>query len=63
MSSQELDNQGDFETKWETAIRTYKVYGTSVTARLYVDDKKERYFHIYYNPSKRAGARDIWNRG
>ena len=55
VSSMVLENQGTFETKRESVIRSYKVYGTTVKARLYEDDTKERYFHIYYNPSKQAG--------
>ena len=47
-----------FETKREAAIRAYKVYGITTTARLYEDDTAERYFHIYYNPSKQAAERE-----
>ncbi|MBO4912755.1 MAG: hypothetical protein J5504_08525 [Butyrivibrio sp.] len=43
----------------DAAIRAYKVYGTTVMARLYEDDTKDRYFHIYYNPSKQAGEREL----
>ena len=28
-------------------------------ARLYEDDTHERYFHIYYNPSKQAAEREL----
>ena len=59
VSSLVLDNQGSFETKRDAAIRAYKVYGTTVMARLYEDDTKDRYFHIYYNPSKQAGEREL----
>ena len=31
---------------------------TFVQHRLYEDDKKERYFHIYYNPAKQAAERE-----
>ena len=47
-----------FEAKREAAIRAYKVYGITTTARLYEDDTAERYFHIYYNPSKQAAERE-----
>lgn len=47
-----------FETDRKCAIRSYKVYGTTVTARLYEDDTAERYFHIFYNPSKLAAERE-----
>jgi transposase len=53
-----LENQGSFETSRESAIRSYKVYGTTVSGRLYEDDPKDRYFHIYYNPSKQAAERE-----
>ena len=58
VSSLVLENQGTFETKRESAIRSYKVYGTTVSSRLYEDDGRDRYFHIYYNPSKQAAERE-----
>ena len=58
VSSFVLENYGKFETKREAAIRSYKVYGTTVSGRLYEDDAKDRYFHIFYNPSKQAAERE-----
>ena len=58
VSSLILNMRGKFETKRECAIRSYKVYGTTVRSRLYEDDIQDRYFHIYYNPSKQAGERE-----
>lgn len=58
VSSLILEKYGTFETKRECAIRSYRVYGTTVTAKLYDDDTKERYFHIYYKPGKQAGERE-----
>ena len=58
VSSMVLENQGTFETKREAAIRSYKVYGTTVPSMLYEDDEKVRYFHIFYNPSKQAAERE-----
>lgn len=58
VSSLVLKNRGGFETKRESAIRSYRVYGTTVTSRLYEDDTKDRYFHIYYNPSRQAAERE-----
>ena len=58
VSSLVLKHRGTFETKRESAIRSYKVYGTTVISRLYEDDTKDRYFHIYYNPSKQAAERE-----
>ncbi len=53
-----LEKRGTFETKRDAAIRSYKVYGTTVTARLYEDDTQDRWFHIYYNPSKQSAERE-----
>lgn len=58
VSSLVLERQGTFETSWESAIRAYKVYGITATAKLYEDDTEERYFHIYYNPSRQAAERE-----
>lgn len=58
VSSLIMEQRGSFETSRESAIRSYKVYGTTVTSRLYEDDAKDRYFHIYYNPSKQAAERE-----
>ena len=58
VSSLVLQTCGTFETKRECAIRAYKVYGITITAKLYEDDTEERYFHIYYNPSKQAAERE-----
>ena len=57
-SSLVFSMQGTFETKREAAIRSYRVYGATTTAKLYEDDTQERYFHIYYNPSKQAAERE-----
>lgn len=58
VSSLVLKKRDTFETKRECAIRSYKVYGTTVPERLYEDDTRDRYFHIYYNPSKQAAERE-----
>jgi transposase len=47
-----------FETSRECAIRAYRVYGTTVKARLYADDTRDRYFHIYYNTGRQAAERE-----
>ena len=47
-----------FETDRKCAIRVYKVYGMTITSRLYEDDTDNRYFHIFYNPSKQAAERE-----
>lgn len=48
-----------FETKRECAIRAYRVYGTTISHRLYEDDTKDRYFHIYFNPGKQGAEREL----
>lgn len=40
------------------SIRAYKVSGTTVKAKLYATDEKERYFHIYYDDGKKASERE-----
>ena len=57
VSSLVLEKRGTFETDRKCAVRAYKVYGTTTTERLYEDDTQDRYFHIYYNPSKNAAER------
>ena len=47
-----------FESDRRCVIRAYKVYGTTIISRLYEDDVKDRYFHIYYNPAKQAAERE-----
>ncbi len=51
-------NRHTFETDRNCSIRAYKVYGKTVTARLYEDDTCDRYFHIYFNPAKQAAERE-----
>lgn len=58
VSSLVMDKRGTFETRRESAIRSYKVYGTTEPAKLYDDDTRNRYFHIYYSPSKQAAERE-----
>lgn len=58
VSSLVLENRGTFETDRDHSIRSYHVYGKTVKARLYEDDTKDRYFHIYFNPSKHAAERE-----
>ena len=52
---------GDFRNKAgsrDPFLQGFMVYGTTVLSRLYEDDEKDRYFHIYYNPSKQAAERE-----
>lgn len=47
-----------FETRRDANIRAYRVYGTTVQARLYEDDQQLRYFHLYFSAEKQAGERE-----
>jgi hypothetical protein len=58
VSSLVEENLGTFETKRSNSIRAYRVYGKTVTSRLYENDTRDRYFHIYFNPSKQAAERE-----
>ena len=59
VSSLVLEHRNTFETSRANAIRSYRVYGKTVTAKLYEDDSKDRYFHIYYAPGKMSGQREM----
>ncbi|MFR5004101.1 MAG: transposase [Thomasclavelia ramosa] len=49
-----LEHKGNFECKSANNIYEYGVYGKTVKRRLYVDDKKERYFHLYCEENTQA---------
>ena len=53
-----LEVQGTFENDRRNSIRTYKVSGTTIRRKLYASDKKDRYFHIYYDDGKKASERE-----
>lgn len=52
------EHRNTFETDRECAIRSYRAYGKTVVAKLYEDDTADRYFHLYFNPSKQAAERE-----
>lgn len=52
-----LEHKGSFESKRACDMDGFGVYGKTVKRKLYETDKKERYFHIYHNESKRAAER------
>jgi transposase len=52
-------NLHSFEADRECSIRSYRVYGKTVKGKLFEDDTHERYFHIYYNPSKQSAEREM----
>ena len=53
-----LEAQGTFENDRRNSIRAYKVSGTTIKRKLYATDKKERYFHIYYDDGRKASERE-----
>jgi hypothetical protein len=53
-----LQVQGSFENDRKNSIRTYKVSGTTVRRKLFATDKKDSYFHIYYDDGKKAAERE-----
>ena len=53
-----LEVQGTFENDRKNSIRAYKVSGTTVKRKLFAADKKERYFHIFYDDGKKASERE-----
>ena len=55
-----LEVKGTFEEKREHSIRDYKVSGITVAQKMYPSDKKERYFHIYYNERKRSLEHELF---
>ncbi len=53
-----LQARGTFEDDRKCSIRSYKVSGTTVKRKLYADDSKDRYIHIYFNDSKKKAERE-----
>lgn len=53
-------HRNTFETVRSCSIRSYRVYGKTVQAKLYEDDTRDRYIHIYFNPSKQAAERELF---
>lgn len=53
-----LQVQGGFENDRKNSIRAYRVSGTTVKRKLFATDRKERYFHIYYDDGKKASERE-----
>lgn len=58
VSSIIMENRNSFETDRDCIIRAYRVYGKTVHSRLYEDDTRDRYFHIYFNPGRQAAERE-----
>lgn len=50
--------RGSFETVRDCSIRPYRAYGTTVKQKLFADDDRDRWFHIYHNPGREAAERE-----
>lgn len=53
-----LEKRGSFEEDRDCHIRDYRVFGTTIKRQLYVTDKKERYFHLYYSEQKACAEKE-----
>lgn len=58
VSSLVMEHRNSFETDRECSIRSYRVYGKTFLSKLYEDDTKDRYFHLYFNPARQAAERE-----
>jgi transposase len=47
-----LSLRGTFETDRDCLVREYKAYGKTVKTRLYADDDRDRYFHIFHTQDR-----------
>lgn len=50
-------NRGRFESSRDCYIRSYETYGTTEPRKLYADDEKERYIHVYHSVARAAAER------
>ncbi|NCB32007.1 MAG: hypothetical protein EOM66_11450 [Clostridia bacterium] len=48
------EKKNSFESSRECYIRRYETYGTTVKCKLYADDTKDRYIHLYHSNQRRA---------
>ena len=46
------EHKGSFEEEWACSISEYGIYGKTIKRKLYATDRKERYFHLYYNSAR-----------
>jgi len=53
-----LEHKGEFEDDRKCNIHKHHVYGMTIKKKLYVDDEKDRYFHIYHSTGKEHGERE-----
>ena len=53
-----LSRRGTFECSRSCEIREYKAYGITVRAKLYAEDTRERFFHIYHGTGREHAERE-----
>ena len=54
-----FEYKGKFEKKRACVIPEYQAYGMTIQEKLYADDEKDRYFHIYYKVTKESAESGI----
>jgi hypothetical protein len=52
-----MEHKGKFETNRTCAIKTFRTYGMTICDKLYADDTKDRYFHIYHKVNRESAER------
>lgn len=52
-----MEHKDEFETNRSCAIKAFRTYGMTVCEKLYSDDAKDRYFHIYHKVSRESAER------
>ncbi len=57
VSSLVMANRRTFEDSWHNHIKGYDVYGKTIASKLYADDEKVRYIHIYYSAEQDSKQR------
>ncbi len=53
-----LKHKGEFEEERKYSIRRHHVYGKTIKEKLYADDEKDRYFHLYHSTGKEHGEKE-----
>jgi transposase len=54
-----LKHKGSFEKRRACVIPEYQTYGKTIQEKLYADDEKNRYFHIYHKVKKESAERGL----
>ncbi len=52
-----MEHKGKFETNRTCAIKAFRTYGMTICDKLYADDIKDRYFHIYHKVNRESAER------